>query len=240
MKRTLLLATLALPGAAAFAQDFVVPVLSSSPVVQQVAVPRQVCGPAMMVDSQTSGGGAVLGGLLGAGVGSQIGGGSGRGAGLAVGAIAGALLGNSIEASQRQAQGVPQCTTQTMYENRTVAYNVTYEYAGRQYTTQLPYAPGPTIRLQGSPVGANGEPLQPQVAQAPQPAMQQAPVVVAPPQVVVQAPAPVVYSSYVEPYPVYAPVYRPSYYQPYYPPVGISLNFGYSGGYSRGWHRHHR
>lgn len=234
MKRTLLIAALGLGATSVFAQDFVVPVLSSSPVVQQVAVPRQVCGQAVVADGPTSGGGAVLGGLLGAGVGSQIGGGSGRGAGLAVGAIAGALIGNSIEASQRQGQTVSQCSTQTFYENRTVAYNVTYEYAGRQYTTQLSHEPGPTIRLQGSPVGAAGEPLQPQVVHAPQPALQPGPVVMAPPQPVVVAQPAVVYSAYPAPYPVYAPVYAPV-YRPYYPPVSISLGFGHS----RGWHHRH-
>ena len=48
----------------------------------------------------------------------------------------------------------PQCSTQTIYESRTVAYNVIYEYAGRQYSVQMPQNPGPMLRLQvaGSPV----------------------------------------------------------------------------------------
>ena len=48
----------------------------------------------------------------------------------------------------------PQCSTQTIYESRTVAYNVIYEYAGRQYSVQMPQNPGPTLRLQvaGTPV----------------------------------------------------------------------------------------
>jgi hypothetical protein len=29
-------------------------------------------------------------------------------------------------------------------------YTVQYEYAGRQYTTQLPYQPGPSIRVRVS------------------------------------------------------------------------------------------
>lgn len=48
----------------------------------------------------------------------------------------------------------PQCSTQTIYESRTVAYNVIYEYAGKQYSVQMPQNPGPTLRLQvaGTPV----------------------------------------------------------------------------------------
>lgn len=46
---------------------------------------------------QTSGAGAVLGGVVGAVLGNQVGGGSGRAAATAVGAIGGALLGNTVE-----------------------------------------------------------------------------------------------------------------------------------------------
>ena len=55
-------------------------------------------------ESQTSGGGAVLGCLVGAVVGRQIGSGSGRTAGTVVGAVGGALIGNQIEKNRRGAQ----------------------------------------------------------------------------------------------------------------------------------------
>jgi len=41
---------------------------------------------------------------------------------------------------------------QTFYENRTVAYNVAYEYAGKPYSVQMPYDPGPFIAVQITPV----------------------------------------------------------------------------------------
>ena len=44
----------------------------------------------------------------------------------------------------------PQCSTQTIYENRTVGYKVVYEYAGKQYSVQLPQDPGPTLQLRVS------------------------------------------------------------------------------------------
>ena len=90
------------------------------------------------------------------------------------------------------------CSTQTFYENRTVGYNVAYEFGGKQYTVQLPQDPGPTIPLQVSPMG---------MSQAAQPAQVATTTVVT---------APVQY--------VQAPTY---YAQPYYPPVSIGLGFGY-------------
>lgn len=55
-------------------------------------------------ESQTTGGGALLGGVIGAVVGRQIGSGSGRDAGTAVGAVGGAIIGNQIEKNNRGAR----------------------------------------------------------------------------------------------------------------------------------------
>ncbi len=41
----------------------------------------------------------------------------------------------------------PQCSTQMVFESRTVAYNVVYEHAGKRYSVQLPQDPGPTMRV---------------------------------------------------------------------------------------------
>ena len=46
-----------------------------------------------------------------------------------------------------------------LLENRTVAYNVTYEYAGREHTVRLPYDPGATIRLELTPMAGTAPPL---------------------------------------------------------------------------------
>jgi outer membrane lipoprotein SlyB len=53
---------------------------------------------------QTSGGGAILGGLVGAAVGNQVGSGGGRTAATVAGAVGGAAIGNSVEAN-RNANG---------------------------------------------------------------------------------------------------------------------------------------
>ena len=43
------------------------------------------------------------------------------------------------------------CRSVTNYETRTIGYKVVYEYAGKQYTTQLAEDPGATVSLQISP-----------------------------------------------------------------------------------------
>jgi uncharacterized protein YcfJ len=227
MKQSILFAALGLAAFGAAAQE-VGHVISSVPVVQQVQVPRQYCNQPMPVaQPQTSGGGGLLGALIGAGIGAGIGHGGGQAAAIVAGTTLGAIVGNQAEAdSQRYAQAMPVCTTETTIENRTIGYDVTYEYAGRQYTQRMPYDPGSTLNVQVSPV-----------AQAPAGGQ----VVVAPPVqsgavVVPTAPAQMVYQQPYAAYPAYPayPAYYPyPVYRPYYP-VGVSLGFVFSG------HRHYR
>ena len=131
-------------------------VISSTPVVQQVAVPREVCSDeSVTYQGQPSGAGALLGGIAGGAAGNAIGNGSGRAAATVIGLIGGAIIGNRVEGpGQPYTESYRQCGTQTFYENRTVAYNVVYEYAGRQYNVQTPQDPGRYIRLNVSPVDA--------------------------------------------------------------------------------------
>jgi uncharacterized protein YcfJ len=211
-------------------------VLSSTPVVQQVAVQRQVCNNApAYVQPQSSGGGALLGAIVGGVLGNQIGHGTGRAVATGIGMVAGAGIGNSAEMSGNQPQYAQQCNPQTSYENRTVGYNVQYEYAGKTFNVQMPYDPGPTIRLQLTPVAGNN--------MAPAETMPQAsggaPVgVILADQSQSSYPAYPTYPAYTT-YPAYpAPPVYPAYGyypRPYLAPIGISLGIGYSGG-----HRHHR
>jgi uncharacterized protein YcfJ len=148
---------LALGGAGlAHAQDEQGRVISSTPVIQQVVVPRQVCqDQTITVPGQKSGAGALMGGIAGGALGNAVGNGSGRALATMIGIVGGAVVGNNIEGgSPPSTQVVQQCSTQNFYENRTVAYNVVYEYAGRQYSTQMPQDPGRFVRLSVTPVGA--------------------------------------------------------------------------------------
>ncbi|RGE45624.1 hypothetical protein DZC30_08595 [Comamonas testosteroni] len=154
MKSLAVLTIAALAASGAYAQERG-RVLSSSPITQQVAVPQQVCSDQpVAVAPRPSGAGAVVGAIAGGLLGNAIGGGGGRAAMTGAGLIGGAMLGNQAEASgaQPQYQTVRQCSTQTFYQNRTVGYNVTYEYNGRSYTTQTTQPPGQWIALNVQPM----------------------------------------------------------------------------------------
>lgn len=129
-------------------------VLSSIPVLTQVAVPRQVCTVEHITrEGQKSGAGALMGGIAGGAMGNAVGDGTGRAVATMIGIVGGAILGNNIEGGgQPQTQQVQNCRTETTYETRTQGYNVTYEYAGKQYTVQMPQDPGAWVQLRVSPV----------------------------------------------------------------------------------------
>lgn len=213
-------------------------VISSTPVIQQVAVPRQVCNnQPMVVQQPNSGGGALLGAIAGGALGNQIGHGSGRAAATVIGLLGGAAVGDNIEGPRGYVQNVQQCTTQTYYENRTVGYNVTYEYAGKQHSVQLPYDPGPTIRLELTPMAGTTAPLADAPTSSGPPGTAVGVIIGTPMTQPIMAAPPVAYTSYYPAYPAY-PAYPYYYGRPYYyPPVGLSLNLGFSSGHR---HHHHR
>ena len=199
-------------------------VISSQAVIQQVAVPRQVCNNQQVaVQGQKSGAGGLMGAIAGGAIGNNVGAGSGRGVATVIGVIGGAMMGDRVEgAPPVQMQTVQNCSTQTFYENRTSGYNVVYEYNGKQYNVQMPNDPGQFVQLQVTPVGGVSQPMQGTSMGIPapmiQPMVQQQ--VVAAPQVI-----------YAQPQVVYA--------RPYYPVVypSVSIGFGWRGGYGHG-HRH--
>jgi uncharacterized protein YcfJ len=131
-------------------------VISRTPVYQQVSVPRQVCTQTQItVPGQTSGAGAAMGAIAGGAIGNAIGKGEGRALATMIGVIGGAIAGEKVEGPQAaQTQTQQTCTTQQVFENRLMGYNVVYEFAGKQYNVQLPKDPGPTIKLQVTPISA--------------------------------------------------------------------------------------
>jgi hypothetical protein len=139
---------------------------------------------------------------------------------------------------------VQRCTTQTSYENRPVAFNVVYEFAGKQYSTTLREDPGTTIPVEVTPTGAINGPAavglpSVAVAAAPaNPAVYQQPVY---PQPIYSQP---IYSQ--PTYPVHAPIYQPPvvvsrpHIDPIYPAVVLGVGLASWGGYRYGHtHRHH-
>jgi len=129
-------------------------VISSTPIMQQVGVPRQVCTTEQVaVQQPKSGAGALMGAIAGGAMGNAVGGGNGKTAATMLGIFGGAIVGDKVEGGgDTQLKNVQHCNMQTFYESRPVAYNVVYEFAGKQYSVQMPTDPGPTIYLQITPM----------------------------------------------------------------------------------------
>jgi len=242
MKKLLLLPLTLIASGATLAQE-VGRVISATPIIQQTNVPRQVCTTEQVAQQQPkSGAGGLIGAIAGGALGYAIGGGAGKAAATVLGLIGGAAVGDNIEGGQAaQAQNAQRCTSQNFYEDRPVAYNVVYEFGGKQYSVQMPNDPGPTLQLQVSPVGAASqvaqqattvtyaEPAYQQQAYA-QPAYQQRTYV----QPVYQQPTYVV----AEPQVYYA---SPGYYsQPNYLPAAAAVGVGLLLGSQHYRHGHRR
>jgi uncharacterized protein YcfJ len=145
-------------------------VIDVDPIVRQVRVttPKRECWTETRYEEvQTGGydprrgsaGSMILGGIIGAAIGNQIGRGDGRRAATVAGAVIGSAIGH--DAAGRRARNAGPVYTETRpydtercevrydesYEERIDGYRVTYEYAGRRQTTQLPYDPGDRIRV---------------------------------------------------------------------------------------------
>lgn len=100
----------------------------------------------------------VIGGIVGAAIGSQVGGGSARYATAAIGSMVGGMAGREIyERGQRERYAARTGTvrvcdpvpygSQRVADSRVAGYDVTYEYAGREFHTRTDYHPGDRIRV---------------------------------------------------------------------------------------------
>ncbi len=103
----------------------------------------------------------VVGGIAGAVLGSKIGGGTGSYAATAIGSMVGGMAGRQVyEQTQRNRYvrpGVvrvcdPEPVGRDGYygrtgDNRSGAYDVTFEYGGRRYTRRMDYNPGERVRV---------------------------------------------------------------------------------------------
>jgi len=127
-------------------------VISSTPVYQTVNVTQQVCSSTpMSVPQPKSGAGAVMGAIAGGAIGNSMGHGSGNAAATAIGVMGGAILGDRIEGQPTVVQNVQTCTPVTSQQNKLAYFDVKYEFAGKQYSVQMPNDPGPFINVSISP-----------------------------------------------------------------------------------------
>ncbi|MDB5801068.1 MAG: 17 kDa surface antigen [Rhodocyclales bacterium] len=136
-------------------------VVSSTPVLQQVQVPQRSCWDEQVVVQQPrSAGGAIVGGIAGGVLGSTIGKGGGKMAATAIGAVTGAVVGDRIDNQDGQTttQTVRRCQTTQTSQQRTLGYDVTYEYAGQRYTTRMNNDPGEWVPIVVSVEGTTPAP----------------------------------------------------------------------------------
>ncbi|MEY3486004.1 MAG: hypothetical protein RL075_9, partial [Pseudomonadota bacterium] len=114
-----LVALASLAASPAQAQEIQARVISSTAVIQQVAVPRQQCTSTPVTSTAPpSGAGALMGALAGGALGNAVGDGGGRALATMIGVMGGAIVGNNVEGPKTQTQNVQQCSTVTTYENR--------------------------------------------------------------------------------------------------------------------------
>ncbi len=103
------------------------------------------------VRGDSASGAAVAGGLIGAVIGNRVG--DGRGVATVAGAIAGAAIGNELGRDGRHREvvvdHVRRCEVrqEARFEQRVVAYRVTYEFRGRRDVTRLAYDPGRYVAI---------------------------------------------------------------------------------------------
>ncbi|HZP89233.1 MAG TPA: glycine zipper 2TM domain-containing protein [Burkholderiales bacterium] len=127
------------------------------PIYERVNVPRKECYSDYVPESRyerSSGSvaGPVIGGVAGGLLGSRFGRGSGRVASAAAGAVVGAIVGDRLSDRNRGStevyeREVRRCRSVDDWEKRLTGYRVTYEYAGHEYTTTLPYDPGSKLAV---------------------------------------------------------------------------------------------
>ena len=165
MRMTVLAATLAAVGmqaGPALAQQSygdVAKVVSATPITERVTESRRECRVEQVSgyeerreSSAPSGAGAVVGAIVGGVIGHQFGNSSGgRDRGTAAGAVVGGLIGNQVEKDNARdtvvertpmSREIERCRFVPETRDRVVAYDVRYEYNGREFRTRMPYDPG--------------------------------------------------------------------------------------------------
>ncbi len=94
----------------------------------------------------------LFGGLVGGLIGNQFGGGNGKKALTIVGALAGSSIArDAARERDRERVSYPTEVCQTTYQTEVIddvtGYDVTYEYAGRQFSKRMSSPPGDTVRV---------------------------------------------------------------------------------------------
>jgi uncharacterized protein YcfJ len=136
-------------------------VIGAQPIRRQVRVSEPVRECRDEVVYQSDGpfssrhiGSTLLGGLIGGVLGNQVGHGDGRTVARVAGTVIGGAIGHNVSRDRQLGEYgnervVERCDVRyrDSWEERIDGYDVTYMYAGRQYTTRMPYDPGERVRI---------------------------------------------------------------------------------------------
>lgn len=132
-------------------RDDMARVLHVEPLVERVryTVPVEQCWDEHRVRRDANAGGAIVGGVVGAMLGSAVGQDGHRGAATVGGALLGAAIGSNVGDNRVRHSVRERCEVhhETRWEERVVAYRVTYVYNGRRDVTRLDHDPGRYFRL---------------------------------------------------------------------------------------------
>lgn len=144
-------------------------VLESRPVYAQGGATHEECwnDDTKRYEGSHIGAGTVIGAIAGGVLGHQLGSGRGNDVATAAGAIGGGVVGNRIDRNRDAAPSDDtRCRTVSDSGSDVVAYDVRYEYRGREFTTRLDHDPGRFLDV-GRDVRADGYPLDASVAAYP-------------------------------------------------------------------------
>lgn len=132
-------------------------VIASVPIYETINEPRRECWTETVgyetrsYPGASNSGGAVLGAIAGGLLGATVGKGDGKVAAAAVGAATGAVVGDRWNSGTTRYESRPQqverCRVYDNYREVITGYDVRYRFEGREYTTRLPYDPGPWLNL---------------------------------------------------------------------------------------------
>ena len=148
-----LLSFLAVTNSAFAGEIYHAPVVKSVPIYGTVPVntPTERCYDVRRPQRTTSYNSytsRISGGIIGGAIGNEIGSGRGRHAAQAAGVLLGGSIGRDYEHRRKNRQVVTQeCerVNNVTYENVVTGYDVTYQYDGRLYSTQMQNRPSSTI-----------------------------------------------------------------------------------------------
>jgi len=132
-------------------------VLSSTPITQQINLPRQECWTEDVTSTQPQSSdrgyaGALIGGITGGLLGHTVGKGGGKDAATVLGAATGAIVGDNVgnrAGGNPNQQGSQErhCRNVDIWTQRITGYTVVYRYQGREFRSVLPYDPGRELTL---------------------------------------------------------------------------------------------